>query len=110
MSAALASAVPMPAPVIGYAEFNGIPAEGALVTVTNKATGEVLSYLELSSLKTEKGKFAFDLGNFKQGYTVKDRRGSGDTVEIKVCAVIPECVYSYEIIDTSVKTVRLDLM
>ncbi len=110
MFAGLAAAPPMPAPVDGFVSFNGVPADRISVVVTNRASGEVLTSTQIVGLKTDKGKFLFDLGDFKQGYIVKDRRGSGDTVEIKVCEVLPECIYSYEILDTSVKTVRLEIL
>ncbi|MBI4406634.1 hypothetical protein HY571_01850 [Candidatus Micrarchaeota archaeon] len=104
------SAVPMPSPVVGYAEINGVPSDSVSVTVTNKATGEVLTYPEVVQLKSERGKFAFDLLNFKQGFTVKDRRGSGDMIEVKVCEFVPECVQTFELTDTSVRSLAFNIV
>jgi len=106
MMAVAASAQPsMPVPVSIYVEFNGVAVEGVNIGVTNLRTGEFLGSGTVDSLKTEKGKAAFDLGNFKQGYYVKDPRGlPGDSVEIKVCSVAPECVQTYEIVDRTVRT------
>ncbi len=110
MFAGLIAAQPMPAPVAGFVEYNGIPADGIGVVVTNLDTDEVLTSEEVISLRTERGKFMFDLGQFKEGYIVKSRRGSGDMIEIKVCDVAPECVLTYELVDTSVRQFRFSIL
>jgi len=95
------AAQPMPAPVAGYVEFNGFPVDNVNVVVKNTNTGEVLTVEDSPSLRTEKGRFAFDLGRFEQGYFVRDRRGDGDVLEVTVCSVVPECVLSFELAETS---------
>ncbi len=108
LMAAIVIAPPVPAPVSGKVILNGETLDGYGVEVTNVNTGEILTQSEVPTLKTENGLFMFDLSSFEQGYQIKQRATSGDLIKIVACPHA-DCVYSFEIVDTSPLHVPFDV-
>src|SRR3990167_5602551 len=93
-----------PTPVIGHVKINGISPDGMLVEVRNEdnAEADVVTVEDLSSLRTERGVFLFDMnyfGRYDDGnpkYDGPSRRYAGDMLEFKVVGC-PKCSYYFNV-------------
>lgn len=74
----LAAAPPIPMPVSGSVTMNGAAANNLEVTVTNKNNGKSIGSSDVGSLKTDNGRFMFDMSEIDFAI--------GDLIEVSVCS------------------------
>lgn len=94
------SAIEFPFPVDGMIYVNGVQqSDGYEVQIKNLETGETVYQ------KVVGGAYYFNLNNLKLGYTERIvRKGvtyEGDIIRITACSNSPQCVYEFEIVETS---------
>lgn len=100
---------PMPVPVSGTVIVNGVAVDDYVVRVENVNTGEVLSYPAIESLKTDNGKYMFDLSSFKEGYFLRYNDYEGDTIRIEACSGYDACVWEFELVSSRNLIVDFDV-
>ena len=100
MALAYSAIAPMePKPVKGFLTINGQSWNAQEIKVTNLDTNEVLTSLQVPSLKSYYGIFFFDMSEFKEGYYAKSRT-PGDMIEVKACSIGEGCTLTFEADDS----------